>query len=49
MPLAPVQIKAVDQGARSFTQRKAKTVSERPANLAPLVGTVISEADADLG
>jgi hypothetical protein len=47
-PAVGTQMKAIDQGARSFTQRKQKAATERPANLAPIVGNVISEADADV-
>lgn len=43
------RIKAADQGARAFSQRKAKPASGRPTSLEPIVGTVVGEADADLG
>jgi hypothetical protein len=41
-------MRSIEQGARSFSQRTQKAPTERPANLAPIVGSVISEADADV-
>mmetsp|Transcript_2333 Transcript_2333/g.7209 ORF Transcript_2333/g.7209 Transcript_2333/m.7209 type:complete len:150 (+) Transcript_2333:36-485(+) len=43
------RLRAIDQAARTFSQRKPKAASARPTNLPPLVGSIVTEADADLG
>ena len=41
------RLKAVDDGRRAFTKRVPKAVPQRPHGQAPLMSTLVSEADGD--